>query len=369
MGREDVFIQQFAELSKKVIDCYCSQFLIAQMPRYAFEATAFGGMMIIMIYMVVAKQDYQQIIPLVGLYALAAYRLMPALQQLFQDITTMRFSLSALDSIYEEFMQCAYKDRQPQTTIQPLPFSKSIEFHKLRFQYPKALKSVIEDFDMLIKANTTIGLVGGTGAGKTTIIDIFLGLLVPQQGSILVDGVKVDENNIRCWQRNLGYVPQHIYLCDDTVTRNIAFGMPDNEIDGQAVRAAARMANIHDFVEKELPHGYETQVGERGIRLSGGQRQRIGIARALYHNPPVIVFDEATSALDGITEDTILEAIHCLASQKTILIIAHRLSTVKECDIIYFLDHGRIIDQGTYQELLTKNESFRKMAKVHNVLH
>ncbi|MDO8675138.1 MAG: ABC transporter ATP-binding protein [Candidatus Omnitrophota bacterium] len=366
MGKEHIFIEQYATQAKQIIHCYCSQFLIAQLPRYAFEAAAFGGILIIMMYMVIVTKDYQQIVPLVGLYALAAYRLMPALQQIFQDITSVRFSRSALNVVYNDFTQCAYKDREPITpgTERPLPFSKSIEFRKLTFQYFKASKPVIEDFDLLINANTTIGLVGSTGAGKTTIIDILLGLLVPQKGDILVDGEKVDEKNIRGWQKNLGYVPQHIYLCDDTVTRNIAFGVPDHEIDAQAVRRAALLANIHDFVEKELPDGYETEVGERGIRLSGGQRQRIGIARALYHNPPVIVFDEATSALDGITEEVILEAIHHLAHRKTIVIIAHRLGTVKECDCIYLLEQGRIVNQGTYQELLANDQRFRKMAKV-----
>ncbi len=370
MGKEQTFIEQFAQPTKSMIDCYAAQFLVTQVPRYAFEVLAFGGIMFIAIYIAIIKKDYQLVFPLVGLYASAAFRLMPALQDLFAQATLIRFNLPILKTVYEDYVNCTHNEDVKQGEFVPaLPFSKSIEFRKLIFQYPKAPKPVIQDLDLLIKANTTIGLVGGTGAGKTTIIDIFLGLLTPQKGEILIDGTKVDENNIRSWQKNVGYVPQHIYLCDDTVTRNIAFGVPDNEINTEAIRVAAKMANIHDFVEKELPHGYETEVGERGIRLSGGQRQRIGIARALYYNPPVIVFDEATSALDGITEDTILEAIDHLASQKTILIIAHRLSTVKECDIIYFLEHGRIIDQGTYQELLAKNQSFRKMAKVHNVLH
>ena len=365
LGKEHVFIEQYADPARKIISCYCSQFLIAQLPRYAFEATAFGGILVITLYIVVVKNDSQQVIPLVGLYALAAYRLMPALQQIFQDITSMRFSRSALDTIYNDFISCSYKDRKSIEPVRALPCSKSIELRNITFQYPKAHDPVIKDLNLLIKTNTTIGLVGGTGAGKTTIIDILLGLLRPQRGEILVDNLKVDQENLRMWQKNLGYVPQHIYLCDDTITRNIAFGVPDTEIDLPALKRAAQLANIHDFIEKGLPQGYETEVGERGVRLSGGQRQRIGIARALYCNPSVFVFDEATSALDGITEDAILEAIHSLAHKKTMIIIAHRLSTVMECDIIYLLDQGRIVDQGTYQELLAGNQQFRKMARAY----
>jgi len=364
LGREDTFINQYADPAKKVINCYCSRFLIAQLPRYAFESIAFGGILIITMYIVIVKNDYQQIIPLVGLYALAAHRLMPALQQIFQDISLMRFNRSALDTIYNDFVECRQKQYEPNSADHALPFSKVIEFHDIVFQYPKAQKPVIENFNLKIAANTTVGFVGGTGAGKTTLIDIFLGLLFPQEGEMIIDGVKLDENNLRMWQKNIGYVPQHIYLCDDTVARNVAFGVPDNEIDHEAVERAAKLANIHDFVINELPNGYATEVGERGVRLSGGQRQRIGIARALYYNPCVLVFDEATSALDGITEDTILEAVHNLAHKKTIIIIAHRLSTVKECSTIYLLEQGKIAGQGTYHELLSNNDQFRKMAKV-----
>jgi len=364
LGKEHVFVDQYANPAKKVINCYCAQYLIAQLPRYAFETLTFGGILIFLLYLVVVKNDFQQVIPLVGLYALAAYRLMPALQQIFQDVTSIRSSQAALDTVYDDFIRCTHQDQKRIEPAGVLPFLESIEFRNITFQYPKAQKPVTENFNLLLKANTTIGLVGRTGAGKTTIVDILLGLLSPQQGEIWVDDVQLNANNLRMWQKNLGYVPQHIYLCDDTVTRNIAFGGSDQEIDKEAVRYAAQLANIHDFIEKELPKGYETEVGERGIRLSGGQRQRIGIARALYHNPSLIVFDEATSALDGITEDTILEAIHNLAHKRTIIIIAHRLNTVKDCDIIYLLEKGRIADQGSYQDLLAGNEQFRKMAKV-----
>ena len=369
LGKEDAFIERFFQPAKKIVDNYCSQSLIATIPKYAFESLAFGGILLITIYSVVINKNYQEAIPMIGLYTLAAYRLIPALQQIFQSISSIRFGLSALDSVYDDMLNFRnYAEEKQAGTRQSLPFQRDIQFRNLSFKYPKSEKNVIDNFSLVINSNTTVGFVGGTGAGKTTVIDILLGLLTPQDGGILVDGVKIGVDNLRNWQKNIGYVPQHIYICDDTVTRNIAFGVPDHEIDTKAVQKAAQLANIHDFIMNELPRGYETEVGERGIRLSGGQRQRIGIARAMYHNPAILVFDEATSALDGITEDTILDAIRNLAHKKTIAIIAHRLSTVKECDIIYLLEQGRIVDQGTYEELLVNNQQFRRMAKVVTAL-
>lgn len=366
MGKENVFIEQYANPARKVIDCYCSQFVITQFPRYAFEILAFGGLLLIAIYIAVIKKSYHEVIPLVGLYAFSAYRLMPTLQLIFQDLTSIRFGQASLKTIYQDYIDCLHKDvNESIKTILVLPFSEKVEFRNITFQYPKAPKSVIENLDLIINANTTIGFVGGTGAGKTTVVDILLGLLWPQQGEIIVDDIKLGPENLRMWQKNIGYVSQSIYLCDSTVTHNIAFGIPDNEINQQAVERAAQLANIHDFIVAELPKGYETTVGERGVRLSGGQRQRIGIARALYHNPSMLVFDEATSALDGITENTILEAIYNLTHKKTIIIIAHRFSTVRECDIIYLLERGRIVAQGTYQQLLANNQQFREMANKH----
>ncbi len=365
LGKENIFIDRFYQPAIKTVDGYVAQALITTTPRYIFESLTFGGLLLVTVYCVVISKNYQEAVPMIGLYTLAAYRLIPALQQIFQSISSIRFGQSALDSLYEDMIN--YKDYRKEKSTGPdqtMPFNQEFEFRGINFKYPKAQTNVIENFNLVIKHNTTVGFVGGTGAGKTTVIDILLGLLSPQAGEIRVDGVRISEDNLPMWQRNIGYVPQHIYICDDTVTRNIAFGIPDDQIDAQAVQAAAKMANIHDFIEKELPNGYATEVGERGVRLSGGQRQRIGIARALYRNPSVIVFDEATSALDGITEDVILEAINRLAHKKTIVIIAHRLSTVKECDVIYLLEKGKIVEQGTYQQLLENNQQFRKMAKV-----
>lgn len=363
LGKEEVFIHRYASSVKELVRCYTARFLVAQFPRYAFEVVTFGGILFIVTYLIIVKRDYQQVIPLIGLYAFAAYRLMPTLQLIFQDFTSLKFGWAALDRIHRDFFNCTIDlAKKGVDSVQALPFTQNIKFCNVTFTYPQAKKPVINDFSLGIKANTTIGFVGGTGGGKTTVIDIFLGLLRPQRGELLVDGVKLSDDNLGMWQKNIGYVPQHIYLADDTITRNIAFGVPDDEIDQEAVIAAAKLANIHDFVTAELPYAYETQVGERGVRLSGGQRQRIGIARALYYNPSVFVFDEATSALDGVTEDIILDAIYNLAHKKTMIIIAHRFTTVKECDRIYLIEQGKIVDEGAYEELLKTNREFGKMA-------
>jgi ATP-binding cassette, subfamily B, bacterial PglK len=215
---------------------------------------------------------------------------------------------------------------------------------------------------MTVVANTTVGFVGPTGSGKITVVDVILGLLTPTEAQLLADGTPITAENLTAWQKNIAYVPQHIYISDDTITRNIAFGLPEAEIDMEAVRRAARIANLENFIDSELQEGIDTVIGEQGIRLSGGQRQRSGIARALYSDPLVLVMDEATSALDGITEEHVMEAVHRLARQKTIILIAHRLTTVRDCDIIFLLDRGTIRKQGTHAELMQESEWFRAAA-------
>jgi ABC-type multidrug transport system fused ATPase/permease subunit len=232
------------------------------------------------------------------------------------------------------------------------------------FTYPSSDCPAIKRLSLKITCGTSVALVGETGAGKTTLADIIIGLLQPQEGRIFVDGVQLTEDNVRQWRANLGYVPQHIYLMDDTIARNIAFGVPDSQIDPAALERAARIANLHDFVTNELPCAYNTVVGERGIRLSGGQQQRIGIARALYHDPELLVLDEATSALDNKTEHAVQKAINQAAEAKTLIIIAHRLTTVRNCDLVYVLKKGRVAAAGTYDTLLAGSTQFRALTQV-----
>ena len=230
------------------------------------------------------------------------------------------------------------------------------------YHYPKAAKTSLQVAELSIRVGERIGIVGGTGAGKTTIADLMLGLLAPSEGRILVDGIAVDDSNRRRWQQSVAYVPQEIFLVDATIYENIAFGVKAGQIDRARAEEAARLAQLDEFVRRDLPQGYETKIGERGVRLSGGQRQRIGIARALYHDADLIIFDEATSALDNLTEREVLAAIEATPGDKTMVMIAHRLSTVRRCDRIIVLDRGQIVGVGPWAELIEHNSAFRELA-------
>ena len=284
------------------------------------------------------------ILPMISLYAMAGYRLMPALQAVYSGMATIKFSIPAFNIVIDAFSQTDTKDLT-QTNQDLLSFENNIEIKQVSFSYKNSNSYVLDDLNLKITHNTTVGLMGSTGSGKTTLVDILLGLLTPDNGSIFVDQTEINQVNLASWQKNIGYVPQNIYLTDDTIERNIAFSEFENTIDTERVKKAAIMANLDVFINT-LSEKYQTFVGERGIRLSGGQRQRIGIARAIYHNPKVLVLDEATSSLDGITENAIMDAIQNLSHKKTIIIIAHRLSTLIECDIIHMLANGKIIDSG-----------------------
>jgi len=368
-GREDFFYHRYYRHSREFSNLQAWSSLIGNIPKYFLETIAFGGIVTLVLYFIITAGNANEVIPMISFFAFAAYRLMPALHVVFVAFTQVRFSQTTVNRIIEDLSgkggfreQFLVYEKEP---INPLPFKASIQLKKVSYNYPNTNKPVIHSLSLLIQRNTSVGLIGPTGAGKTTLVDIILGLLTPQKGEFSVDGVKIDENNILNWQKNLGYVPQHIYLSDDTIMNNIAFGIPGEKINRKIVEHVAKISNLHDFIISELPNDYETIVGERGIRLSGGERQRVGIARALYHDPEVLVLDEATSSLDGITESAVLEAVNNVAKLKTVIIIAHRLTTVKDCDIIYLIDKGKITAQGTYDELMNSSASFRAMAKVN----
>jgi ABC-type multidrug transport system fused ATPase/permease subunit len=369
LGRELQFLDKFAVHAERHSLNTVAAGTISLFPKYVLEVLSLGGILLITMYFIGAKNNSaSQMVPILAVYAFAGYRILPALQQVFSGIATVRLNLPVLELLHrdlndEESKQTPELVLGHREDLQPTPFCSSLELKNVSFSYRTDQIPVVNEVDIIIQKNTSIGLVGATGSGKTTLVDIILGLFTPTMGHMLVDGTEIYGEALAAWQRNFGYVPQHIYLCDDTITRNIAFGVPDNKIDMPAVIRAAQIANLQGFIERKLPSGYDTIIGERGVRLSGGQRQRIGIARALYNDPAFLIMDEATNALDGVTEEAVMEALGTLSGKKTIIMIAHRLTTVKDCDLIYIMDHGRITCKGTYEELQKSSVWFQSAAR------
>jgi ABC-type multidrug transport system fused ATPase/permease subunit len=361
-GLEAAYLNRFRAPAQRFARRRAMGKLIGLMPRYAFEIVANGGLLIVLIVLLGwSGRSPSSVVPMLGLYAFAGLRLIPALQDTYLNLTKISFGQAALDRLSSDLASGATQTPHAQRVVEALPLRERLELRNVTFTYPEAGRPALVDVSLVIPARTTVGFVGATGAGKTTLVDVILGLLEPQRGEVLVDGASIHPDNVRAWQRSIGYVPQQIFLADDTVAGNIAFGVSAQRIDMTAVERAAKCAEIHDFVEG-LPDGYQTKIGERGIRLSGGQRQRIGIARALYNDPDVLVFDEATSALDNLTEKAVMDAISNLTRLKTILVIAHRLSTVRPCDRIFLLDRGQLKTAGTFDELLAQDAGFQKLA-------
>ena len=369
LGKEEAFLDQYKIPSKWYSRFQARYRVVRLVPRYLLEVVAFGGIILIAVYLIAVQENVQQVVPVLGLYAFAGYRLMPALQHAFKGIASARFNIAALNAVRDGLKNTSassglqHKNDGVETGGSPsMELNNHLLIDDVSFEYPDAKEPAIKNLSLEIPAHTTIGFVGKTGSGKTTAVDLILGLLRPQQGTISIDGVPLEQENLRSWQQNIGYVPQQIYLSDDTIAHNIAFGVHEDEIDMDAIRDAARRAHISDFIDNELPNQWKTVVGERGVKLSGGQQQRIGIARALYHNPSVLVFDEATSALDQATEASVMEAIYELEGDHTMIMIAHRLSTVKRADNIVMLERGRKVGEGTYESLSNENPRFKAMA-------
>lgn len=367
-GLEEAFVERFRAPSLRMIRREATVELVSQLPAFLMEALVFGGIMIVLLYFLGSRGGLQEALPIFSLYALAGYRLMPALQTLYRQFSQLRFHVVVLDAMHRDLYLMPLDSATPVASkdgpgkLKPLGLRETLQLINVSYRYPSAGRRALTRINLKIPANTMVGLVGPTGSGKTTLVDLILGLLQPEDGKLIVDGQPITPSLHRAWQLSIGYVPQQIYLSDDTVSGNIAFGVPPDRIDQDAVERAARVANLHDFVVGELPNGYNTLVGERGVRLSGGQRQRIGIARALYRDPVLLIFDEATSALDNLTEQVVMEAVHNLGNQKTIILIAHRLSTVRQCDRIFYLEQGQVIAAGTYNELLANSLEFSRLA-------
>lgn len=328
------YIENFQQYSRIFARHIATKDTLGQIPLYVIETVGYGSLIIVAIVLVMSGQDVSHILPVLGLYGFAAYRMLPAAQIMYRAITQIKFSQQTLDILRIEFALDYHEQNQTQK-LKPLSFKHEIRIEQITFAYPNRLDTpVLKDFSLTILKNSSVGIIGKSGSGKSTLMDIMLGLLQPQHGKIYIDGVELSAHNLTAWQQIVGYVPQHIYLADKSVAENIAFGIPKGMIDLKQVELAAQQAQIHEFILSQLPHGYDTAVGERGVMLSGGQRQRIGIARALYKNPQILFMDEATSALDVETEQAVNEAIQSLSGQKTMVIIAHRESAVAKCDHI-----------------------------------
>lgn len=365
LDRKQDFIDRFTKQGELQAYAQGTNNTISLVPRFFVELLAFGAMISLVLVLIKSYDgNLGQVLPVLAIYALACFKLLPALQQIYSSITQIKGDSAAFEAVKEDLKQSKIIQNRnyENKATSKLKLQQRIKLDNISFAYPNKENYALNNISLSIPINHVIGIVGSSGSGKSTLIDIILGLIPPQSGNIYIDDKLITEDNIRDWQNNLGFVPQSIFLSEGSIAENIAFGIPINEIDYDQVMKAVNLAHLSELV-RELPEGIHTKVGERGVQLSGGQRQRIGIARALYNEADILIFDEATSALDGITEKIIMDAIHDFSGQKTIVMIAHRLKTVQKCNTIYLMEKGRVIDQGTYQELVRSNPKFKEMAE------
>ena len=350
LGRENEFLSQHEKHLGESIRINRIYNVILTLPRSFMEIITIVGLCLLVVSMVVRGRELADIVPILGLFAAAAFRVMPSINRLLMATQTLIFNRSIIASVYQDFLL----DSPDSLTVKSnTKFASQLELMDVSFQYPTAATASLQNVSLVVKRGEAVGFVGPSGAGKSTLVDVILGLFAPTSGVVKVDGQDVQQN-LRNWQNQIGYVPQAIYLTDDTLRRNVAFGLNDENINDNLVRDAIRLAQLEEFVAT-LPEKLDTVVGERGVRLSGGQRQRIGIARALYHNPSVLVLDEATSSLDTPTEHGVMQAVQALQGSKTVLIVAHRLSTVEYCDRLYKIENARITEEGTFDEVVQRS--------------
>jgi len=366
LGRSNDFISRFNEVGKKFSYARGTNHAITLVPRYLMELVAFGSMIGLVLFLLDSQSNSLSVIlPMLSVYALAGFKLLPAFQQIYSSLAQVKGNIASFESIKKDLQNshsgsCDNPKKIDSDTRPKLRFDKCIELNDIDFSYKSGMP-VLRKLNISIPAKKVVGIVGPSGSGKSTAIDVLLGLIYPQKGQLLVDGQSITKNNKRAWQNSIGFVAQAIFLSENSIAENIAFGVPKRLIDLEQVNKAIQLSHLSDLVAS-LDKGIHTKVGERGVQLSGGQRQRIGIARALYHDADILVFDEATSALDGITEKLIMDAIHDFGGEKTIIMIAHRLKTVEKCDCIFYLEAGQVTDQGTYQQLIENNPKFKEMA-------
>lgn len=368
LGREAAYVQRYHVPSWEMARMLVIFNVVSALPQFVVQPVAFGGIIFLCLALVdrssfEAGGNLGDIIPLLGVFAFAGQRLMPEFTKLYHSLTQLQYSSAAVDSVADDLALVVGTDELPTRMPPAIGLRKYLKLEAVTYRYPNAEMPGIADLSLTIRCGEKIGVVGSTGAGKTTLVDIVLGLLRPQTGRLIVDDTKVTQDRLRPWQQTVGYVPQDIFLIDASIAENIALGVPTNEIDMSRIVASAKLAQLDGFIKSELPNDYQTEIGERGVRLSGGQRQRVGIARALYHDADLIVFDEATSALDNLTERDVMSAIENLPGNKTILMIAHRLSTVRICDRLIVLENGRMVAFGSWDELVAESALFQSLVR------
>ena len=343
LGREKMYYDNFKIPSSDFSKFTSTNQTLSEIPQFMMEVIAFGALLTMSIYSILYySSDIGSLLPVLGLYALGAVKLKPSVNKIYSSLSAMKFGNPAIDNILNDLKNI---DNEGYVLSKNdnlrLYLKKELKLKKINFSYQDNYRLALKNINLVIKANSTVGIIGTTGSGKSTLVDVILGLLIPVSGEIIIDGKALKKSSIREWQNNIGYVPQSIFLSDEDIASNIAFGIEKELIDMNQVKKVAKMAMAHGFISK-LENSYNTVIGERGIRLSGGQRQRLGIARALYHNPDLLILDEATSSLDNKTEKDVMKAINNMIGSKTIIIVAHRLSTIEKCDVIIRLDEGKI---------------------------
>ncbi len=367
LNREQFYINRFYDSSKRNALGMTHQSYINGLSKPILETIAIATMLIIAILLAKKNESVESVLPILALFGFASVRLMPSINQIIGGYSSIRYSLPNIDPVYNDFQQLnlEYTNRITEEKAKiSIVFEREIKFKKVSYKYPSADTESLTDIELIINKGKAVAFVGSSGAGKTTIVDLLLGLLNPVSGKIIIDSEDLQQN-ISSWQKQIGYIPQHIFLADNTIRNNIALGIEESEIDDTKIWNSIKLSQLESLVN-ELPEGIQTEIGEKGVRLSGGQRQRIGIARALYHDPQILIMDEATSALDNITEKYIVEEIEKLKGTRTVIIIAHRLTTVQNCDTIFYLEKGELIDSGTFDELINQNASFKKLALIEN---
>lgn len=366
LKRESVFLDEYDHYAEKAKQARVNKHVIDSLPKPMIETLMVTGILGITFILIAQGRSFENFIPILALFGASAVKLMPAVYGIISKLTDLRYNAVSVHAISRdiELLNSKYKNLREDMLrpVDRMELHKEIHLENIRHSYPDSDSYAVDGINLTIKKGDVLAFVGPSGAGKTTLVDIILGLLEPDEGRVLVDGKDINEN-INGWMTNIGYIPQSIYLLDDTIRRNITFGIPDSEIDEDQLKSAIKMAQLEELVN-DLPKGEMTVVGERGVRLSGGQRQRIGIARALYNRPQVLIMDEATSSLDNITEKYIIDAIEQIRGDRTIIMIAHRLTTVQNCDRICMMKEGRIVSSGTYSGLLQNSPEFRKMSLV-----